>query len=807
MTKRKGLFLTLFLIVFIFCLSTASMAEEQYNMEVSYGISNTAKPGKSLRVRTKVTGDFGEDFHGILRIAPTSDYAGNARFDIPVSADADGVISSDIYIPLVTDSDSMRVSLMNEQADYEYTSTWVDFDLYKNEQECVTGVFSEDPQDLKFLEDASMRYGSLKLKEVAIDKADIPSELKGYDIFDLVIVSDYPLGELTDKQFSALNRYVENGGILLLDGNNPESNFGEFYEELIESPSDLVADITISNIADSMAVKPGDEEIRVSAVDLNIRDGISIVQGDRFPAMYYVRKGLGRVVITTFAIPEINYYCEKDSSFAETFLSYVLGDEKIEELMAEDSFGFSDFYYSIRNLVGTGSLRRLPSVNKLGIVIMVYVLIIGPVLHGILKSFGKEKYYLSSAALFAIICTGIIYLIGSGTRFTDTFFTYSRILDISDGEKMEDAYVNIRSPFDEGYSAELSGNYDISPIPVREAYEVKGKANREKNTITFYEDHMNLKLYPSETFESQIFRLQKEWGESKEGILVNAEYQDTEDGILVTGTAESQMSGNLDNAVLLLWGRAVLIGSLEPGQVIPLEEMEQINYPLGDTLALAKQITGNVNMSEAVMSGNATGIVAQDRMRVLEFFFDSQKQKQYDKPVILGFIPEKDEEKPEFLNRAKSVEGISMIISKTEMEDASSETVFPMPEGSIRVISGIYDAYTNTMINDVGEPLVMEYDLGDLSALEKIRVEYLSECFDEDAALLTPEFAGEIMFFNHETGNFTRMEDKEEFTLEELRDYLSPSCGLTVRYNPDFNRDISWEMALPMFYIINSQKK
>lgn len=805
MTKRKGLLFTLFLIVFLFCTSLVSGAASQYDMSVTYGIGNTAKPGKSLRIQADVTGDFEEGFAGVIRIAPTSDYSENVRFDFPVTAESAGVISSDVYIPLVPDSKSMRVSLLNEKKDQEYASIWVDFNYYDGEKECLTGILSENPLDLDFLQDASMRYGSLRLKEVAVGKGDIPDDVKGYDIFDLIIVSDYSLEGLSEAQFTALSKYVENGGILLLDGNNPERNFGKFYDELIESPSDISADIVISNFADPLAAKPGDEELVVSATDLNIRDGITIVQGDRFPAIYYVKKGQGRIVITTFAIPEINYYCEKDSSFAETFLTYVLGEEKIEELSSEDSFGYSEFYYNIRNLIGTGSLRRLPSMALLGTVIMVYVILIGPVLHGILKSFGYERYYLGSAVTFALICTGLIYVIGSGTRFTDTFYTYARIVNLSDNVWDEDTYVNVRSPFDEKYDVVFDGDYEISPIPVRDIYEDRRRSNRDKNTITRFPDRLELELFPSETFESQIFRLQKKWGVSDEGVIVEASYKETEEGIIVSGKAESHMSKKLENAVLMMNGKAVIVGNMEPGQEILLDEQEQFNFPLGDVSATARKITGNTDTGEAVRTGNSAGLLAQDRRRLLNFYFTSMQQKEYDKPVFIGFVSEKEEEIPEFFVNAKSVQGITIATTEAVKMD-SGKQIYPIVDSSIKVVSGSYDTYANTMLNDIGEPLVMEYDLGEVSTLKKIKFEYMSECFEEDKDLLTPEFTGEILFFNHETGAFTRMEDKEEYSVEELKDYLSPSCGLLVRYNSDFNRDISWEMALPRIYVINNEQ-
>ena len=98
------------------------------------------------------------------------------------------------------------------------------------------------------------------------------------------------------------------------------------------------------------------------------------------------------------------------------------------------------------------------------------------------------------------------------------------------------------------------------------------------------------------------------------------------------------------------------------------------------------------------------------------------------------------------------------------------------------VVSGVYDEVSNTMSGL--QPLTLEYQIGTDLMVESLTFEEISREFcnmeGDDALEL---FTGGIYFYNHQSGNFERMElAGRTMDVEELRPYLSPGNILTVRY-------------------------
>ena len=63
----------------------------------------------------------------------------------------------------------------------------------------------------------------------------------------------------------------------------------------------------------------------------------------------------------------------------------------------------------------------------------------------------------------SLIFTGVIYLVGCKTRFRDTFFTYATIKDVSEDSILESTVVNMRTPYNQSYSAAIDPLYTVRP--------------------------------------------------------------------------------------------------------------------------------------------------------------------------------------------------------------------------------------------------------------------------------------------------------------------------------------------------------
>ena len=121
------------------------------------------------------------------------------------------------------------------------------------------------------------------------------------------------------------------------------------------------------------------------------------------------------------------------------------------------------------------------------------------------------------------------------------------------------------------------------------------------------------------------------------------------------------------------------------------------------------------------------------------------------------------------------------------------------------ITSGSYYNVNNTLYGI--DPLILEYSLGNDIEVEKLYFRYVSDSFLETAgnSSLT-QFTGSIYFYNHNTGNYDKMNEKQlMYTREQLEDYLSPGNTIMVKYLYSNVSEYSWDILLPMLDIVGRE--
>ena len=142
-----------------------------------------------------------------------------------------------------------------------------------------------------------------------------------------------------------------------------------------------------------------------------------------------------------------------------------------------------------------------------------------------------------------------------------------------------------------------------------------------------------------------------------------------------------------------------------------------------------------------------------------------------------------------------------MVTSTIELNRGEGGLVYrPALQQRPTVISGNYEASYNSMyVGEAKEPAVVEYSLGNDLEIQRLSFETVSPCFVNNPRYpYLSAFEGKMYFYNHDTGHNDLMENRESFTAEELKPYLSPTNTLTVKYVDENQNEYGWERHLPM---------
>ena len=98
-------------------------------------------------------------------------------------------------------------------------------------------------------------------------------------------------------------------------------------------------------------------------------------------------------------------------------------------------------YWQVQSLINSGAVDKLPNIPLYVIVIAGYILLAGPGLYLFLKHRNLGRYYGGAMTALSLCCGGLVYLMGSETRFQDTFFNYATIRDYSEDTVVESTYL------------------------------------------------------------------------------------------------------------------------------------------------------------------------------------------------------------------------------------------------------------------------------------------------------------------------------------------------------------------------------
>lgn len=815
-TGKGRLIISLLAVLFIVCAGLLPAVKTVYaaapggpmDMKVSYGFDDTAKGDRYLKVTVLLNNRAQEDFTGTLELSTTESSLEVTQYEYPVSVEGETEAKKDLYIPLGLRAEQLLIAVRDARGD-EVIRQRQKLNISREISECFVGVFSDAPEQLEYMDAVGIQYGSVKTRLVLLNEENAPENALGYDLLDLVVVSDYDLMRLTDAQHDALSRWIDNGGTLLTGGGSRYYEaLGRFASEHLSPPytNPRIREVNLGMEYAQNA--PQESVLSLMCADVNLNNGSTLIQGDGFPLLSYVQQNRGRIAIAAFSLGDVAEFCESRPAFLEKLLTQTFGERKTTELSQMEYHGFSNLYFSVQGLVNTGDAGHLPNVWLYTAVIVLYLLLIGPGIYFYMKKREIHRYYVGGVALCAVFFTGIIYVMGVGTRFREPFFTYATILDISEETVAEETYINVRSPYNKPYSVRLHPDYEVRQVTKSYLYDSMMPPPAEpqesyKTALAFHPEYTELRVRDTVAFTPKLFTLSRQT-ENAELLAVDGSAELF--GNRVTGTIVNSFGRTLEDAALILYGKAIVLGDLAPGQTVDLSEFSTMNYPLGHSYYLAERITGADQYQEAMVTDPAY-MQAQERSRLLAFYLDYELRNYFPDARLVAFMPGLEEE--QFLAGERSrADGLTMVTAGIELNREKNGLVCRQAlEQEPSVISGNYiAAYNSVYSTEPGDSVILEYSLG--SDLQLLRVYFepvSSEFFDPEYPYLSA-FTGTMHFYNYDTGHNDPIELKESYTAAELEPYLSPSNTLTVKYVGEGSGGYGWEFCLPNIYAVGEAK-
>ena len=782
----------------------------QVSMEADYGIGKKAKAGRYLPIRVAYSSEEGQSFSGVLKILTMESSKEIYQYEYPVELEAGEKQQEEYYIPLGVGNDQLFLTLKDQDGN-EVVKKRLKLEIPSEAALLFIGVLSDSPDSLSYLDGCSLSYGTLRTVMVPLSGEELPENQLGLDQFDLIAVNDFDWNSLTSDQEKAVLSWVKEGGTLLFGtGEQLDRTLGRMKKQLLgeEAVSTLTRTVNLTELLD----EKGGEELPVElfCADFSVKGGRKALFKEGTALLTRKTEKQGQIALAGFDLADVSSQFLQKPSLAEEFLREVMGENAIQYLAQDQYYGLSSLYYSIQALINTGNVDSLPNLGLYTVVILLYLVLIGPGAYLYLKRKSLQNYYMLGIAVLAVGFTGIIYAAGAKTRFEAPFFTYVTVENYGEDEMESETYVNVRSPYNTPYSVDLNAGYLIRPLTKNYYYEyntpVAFTGNEKFETaLRMDSSETKIKVRDTSAFEPKLFSLKREEPAAGWAPSGTIRFFDGR----VTGEVTNHSEKTLENTVLLLYGKAVFLGEMKPGEKKELDGQLQLSYPVSYKNSIAQMVPGTDQYSKTDIA-DKDYMEAQSRTKLLSFYMDSRMTEYFPEACLLAFSV--GEEEASFLADKKQyvTGGLTLMTADMPVEQGKGGMVYRcVLEQMPSVLSGAYDYQGHTLYTgEPSEPLVLEYYLGNDLEVERLTFDWMSpEFIDNPKYPYLKQFDGSLYFYNYNTGKHDRMDvRKQEYSRTELEPYLSPSNTMTVKYVEEPAEDDIWNMILPVPYVTGREK-
>ena len=782
------------------------VSDREIRMDITYGYGDNVKGGRYIPVEASLVNMGSQEFQGNIRILTMESDYDIYQHVFPVSVPAGGEETKQMYFPIGNRADQMFVELVDQDGK-QMIHKRVKLNFSLDVPELFIGVLSDTPEKLKAWDGIGVDYGMLRTRTVELSTDTFPEDSIGLDMIDVLLISNYRIRDLSEKQNRVLVEWVRSGGTMILGtGMRADDTLGRFAPELLEESYEPPKVERVNMGAEYARENPGDSSMELPCVDFALAGGNVILADEDRTLLASSVYSKGVIAVAAYDFADLDVFCQENPSFLDLVLTEVLGTDRINRLAESVYSGNSSQYWSVRTMTNTGNRKDLPNLSLYVLEVMIYIFLVGIGLYIFLRQRELTELYRPGVIIFSLMFTVLFYLMGSKTRFRDSFYTYAQFLETSESSVSETTYMNIRAPYNKPYTAYLTADYSVKPITRSYYYEVGSLprftgAEDYRIAIEHQPDQTAVSMQNIPAFEPRYFQLRKV-EDNGEGIGFYGNIEVDRTGI--QGEITSQFKEKMENCVVLMYDKLIYLGDMEPGETKSLSDFPALEYPRNHTYQIASYISGRGKF-ENVDIENKAYVDAVEKANLLEFYLDHYMPTYTPNARIIG-IRANGDSKRTFLKTAMA-EGYTVASSIVSVYSSEDEVLYrPAVVRYPTILGGNYDASSNSLYGV--DPVTLEYSLGNDVRIEKLKFDYVSEEFvNQSGGSQMVLFSGNIYFYNHNTGTFDRKDSlKLEYESDELIPYLSPGNTIIVRYVYENMTEYNWDVLLPMLNIIGRSR-
>ncbi|MFQ6055888.1 MAG: hypothetical protein ACE5J3_07915, partial [Methanosarcinales archaeon] len=538
-------------------------------------------------------------------------------------------------------------------------------------------VLDKEKAGLNFLSGISSSYGTGEIKVVYPETALLPTKWKGYDSVDLIVMGDFSLRDLTQDQQKAIENWVRFGGSLVVStGANFLNYRGTFVEYLL--PVKMLGSKTLTSLESLEKEKYGKIDLTEGFIvsDAMILDGKVMLYENGVPLIVKGRADNGKVIYLAFDYSKYpfkgwdgNLPLWKDIIFSVRDLKSFESQEQMKNML----------WNVLRDLPVAGT----PSFKFIGIFLLAYILILGPINYFVLKKKDKLEYAWFTIPIIVLLFSTFAYTVGYTIKGGDLLLNEVTIVNAySDSHTAKvDSYFGLFSPARTSYKVEIKdGSGVVSEYNPRwmQSQNVLNIVEKE-DSIILRDVYMNMWSMRTFSIESYI--------NLKGALKANLTLM----GNTVKGKIKNSLPYDLSDAFLVFGDYSRNLGEFRRGETIninfksvggkgypSLHIVRPMQYPPS---SIRERILSVI--SQKGLSSNEGLLIGFATQSLIDIDLVDKEPKKEVQTLFLIHIPLESKEQ----NIFQILEGMS---DKRIIEYSTNGTFEVQPDGTIRIDNGYY---------------------------------------------------------------------------------------------------------------------
>ncbi|MEY9978569.1 hypothetical protein [Lysinibacillus sp. RC79] len=445
--KKKNitaLILLFMLVISLILPMEQAKAAATLDVQAKVGIAGKAKYQTVVPLKVTVKNN-GADFSGDMVINASSSYEATSAQVFPIDIAAGEEKTFDIYI-------DGNYSNADAFAFFEGSIEKGKKVAYEGTKQLQANFLDPSSVFIYTLTDKSDRLSAfLRLSQLApqnnvevfnlnqIKDYTLPEDPQGFAMANVIVIDEIAIADLSQKQQESLLKWVQNGGTLLVGAANQVNTTAGIFKDYL--PLALSEQMT-SVSADSLSKLSGGETFTqpISIYGATEKQGSIPVLTENNKILASKKKvGSGEVIQTAFSLGD-QPLSSMDGYPA--LVANLLNIQKMSQqgMVVHGQSPVDQVSYELRNVNELFPSFEV-SVSYMLIVIILYILIIGPILYFILKKIDKREHAWWIIPTISIVLSIALFIFGAKDRIGQPQIQQSAFFKVNEDSSLNGYYV------------------------------------------------------------------------------------------------------------------------------------------------------------------------------------------------------------------------------------------------------------------------------------------------------------------------------------------------------------------------------